>query len=926
MTQRLYLGRAGTGKTRTCLDQLAHAVRDGCTGLLLVPTYSQAEHLRLALLRQARGFDPGCVQTFTSLGERLTGLRVRDLASPAERDRVAAAALRLDFERGAEQPGFRAEFLAAVKEIKEQGLPDIVERARAKFLEGTRERSLFESYARYKDALTKLDHEDQQILARDRLRAGVLPTERALDLVLVDGFHDFTPVQQDMVEQLAGMTKDIVVTLPLDPDRDSELFETAQQTRHRFRNYEVVALRDNVRATKTPALAALEEHLVAAARFETPHADAPRLSGVGIETLACASEEDEADRLARLVRASGRSFADFLIVRRHFDGLQSLYRAAFARYGVPLRFFTPDPLGQSPAARAVALWLRADRAEALELLYLLRSPYFLDRPAAPVVDAWAHAIRRHEQPEDFWTAPESDAPLHEQLARSFGVRDALLQCPDGDESMARAASFFLVLDREARALDGLPLDEARDYLARRLPTLKGAWPDRRFDCVYAVEALHARQWEKPVVLVAGLTADAFPKIIREDVFLRDEQRAQLSEEHGIHLPLRWRREAEERYLFYVTMTRARGRLVLSWAAFNEDGGERACSSYVASALAPFDGVAQREVALSEQFAGPADAVVRADLLPMVADGLAHAHRGGGELAAALYERGAMDQKLLAWPRRLELVRRRPFLLGARDPVAPLSASRLRDYKKCPYLVWMKMLRLRRPRPFELDPIRRGEIVHAALERWAQDGVDPELAFDEVWEQETQGMRLSLQDEATRRIARAEVRDTAQALAGEPLHLAEKPIDTMVGDVRLVGKIDRIDRYPQGDLIRDYKTGRVSDDLTQLDVYLLAEPGARGAVFEWIHHGKTTGFVAGDVPAHYTGKDNVERIDDAELALRRDRVKETIAAVAQRARAGHLALAPADTSGCERGKCDGYDLCRVVRAHWSRKIARGDGAS
>jgi RecG-like helicase len=50
MARRLLLGRAGTGKTHHCLARLALELAAGRKALLLVPTYSQAEHLRYLLL------------------------------------------------------------------------------------------------------------------------------------------------------------------------------------------------------------------------------------------------------------------------------------------------------------------------------------------------------------------------------------------------------------------------------------------------------------------------------------------------------------------------------------------------------------------------------------------------------------------------------------------------------------------------------------------------------------------------------------------------------------------------------------------------------------------------------------------------------------------------------------------------------------
>ncbi|MGH7162702.1 MAG: hypothetical protein ACREID_04400, partial [Planctomycetota bacterium] len=161
MRRQLLLGRAGAGKTHVCLQRLRAALDAREAALLLVPTYSQAEHVRLLLLERAGGVSPRVVETFSSFAEARTGLRLRDLASPGTKDLVAEAALRVHFP-AAEQPGFRAEFIAAVKEIKENGAPreEALAQARSHFPPGSRGRALFEAYASYGEALKSPDHED----------------------------------------------------------------------------------------------------------------------------------------------------------------------------------------------------------------------------------------------------------------------------------------------------------------------------------------------------------------------------------------------------------------------------------------------------------------------------------------------------------------------------------------------------------------------------------------------------------------------------------------------------------------------------------------------------------------------------------------------------------------------------------------------
>lgn len=917
MSRRLLLGRAGTGKTHACLDRLTAHLRDERKALLLVPTDSQAEHLRTLLLDRTGGLSLHAIATFTRLAERLTDRNLRNITAAPVRDRVAGEALRAHFPKAAGQPGFRAEFLAAVKEIKEQGRADALDVARVHFAADTRGRRLFEAFARYRDAMPGFDHEDLLVEARDRLRAQPL----GIELLLVDGFHDFTPVQKQMLDLLADQARETVVTLPLDPRRKGlPLFATAAATAASLTGYEEEHLETNRRA-----LPHLEQRLFA------PPGD--RVPGTGIEVCTWPSEEIEADRLARRIAVADRPFNDFLVVRRSFEGLHGLYAAAFRRHGVPLRFFGSEPLGRTPAARAVTLWLRwlDESIELRDVLPLLRSPYLLDAPPAREVDRLTRYLRAKGRPDtlDEWPAVmahlerPAEGSLPDHLARRFGVREAIERHPDGSLDIARAARFFRVLQQEAEAAADLPLREAAVWVERRVAHVKDRFRDRRHDCVYAVEASEARQWEKPVVIVAGLTADSFPRQHRQDIFLRDDERKALSEQRGLALPLRARREDEERYLFYVALTRASERLVLSRPTHDEEGTARAASPYLDETLDHFEPIDREPVALHEQFApAPGLAVSRHDLVAIVAHGL----RRGDPLAAALYEREAVDRALIARPRRLALARLRPLPPLPEGALDHLSASSINDFRKCPYLLLMKkVLKVRPPREEGFDPILRGNIVHRSLQEIVRGGGEAGAVFDATWEEMTHGLRLGLFEEAERRWMRGAVIRAAEDMRGQPVEAVELDFETMVGDVKLKGTIDRLDRYPAGRLVRDYKTGKpkseaaLRDDV-QLDTYLLVTEDAAGAVFEHVRQGEAVGFVVDELADVVQGR-KVKRVTRDDLVVRRAEMRRIVAEVAAEARAGRLMVRPRDPEQCERARCDGFDLCRVHRARWLAKAAR-----
>lgn len=896
MPRRLLLGRAGTGKTHACLDRVVRALETGREALLLVPTYSQAEHLRFRLLERRPGIAGRLVETFSSLSESLAGTRLVALAPPAERDRAAEAALAPLFGEAAKRPGFRAEFLAVVKEVKENGgsVEEAVAKAKTHFAEGSRERNLFLALERYR--LARPDHEDLLATALARLRA----RPERLDLLLVDGFHDFTGLELSILRALADGAEETVVTLPSDPDSsDTAVFRASALTAAKLPEFLREPLRGNRRAGAGPLLH-LERRL-----FEAPTERLP--GGETVRLLECAGDDDEADRVAREVVLSGRPYRDFLLIRRTFDDARETFRAAFRRHGVPLRFFTPEPLGALPVARAARMLCLALRGRPKE--------EWADLPASPYFAGDAEKL-----------VPPAEG-IGAFFRRNLGLRKVLDLHPGGDFETSRAAAFLRALASECAAVEDLPPADAAARIEARIPLLRASPPDRRHDCVYAVEALDARQWEKPVVFVTGLGGDSFPRQFRQDLFLRDAERQAFSEARGVSLPLRSRREDEERYLFYVALTRARERLHLSYAAFDEEGTPQPMSPYLEEAIAHLEPLSRRAVALSEQFAGPAEAVAREDLLPIVADGLARAASGraiGREpaLAASLADLGAVAREDLAFARRLELMR----LLPIREPPLPepfrLSASAVNDFLRCPFLYFARrLLRVEPERERELDPALRGEILHAALERCFRETGDPGAIFDLVFAERTEGLRLGLAAEAQRRWMRHAAVHAAEEMRGLPVDRVEQPFRVEVGGVAVAGRMDRVDRLPQGEIVRDYKSGSPPDLDVQLGIYLLALERPVGAIYELLRKGKRSGFVLEGVEA----PEGVETVSEAALAEEMEKARKSVARTAAAARTGRLAVKPASPEECTRRRCDGFDLCRVARGRWLVRKGRDEAA-
>ncbi len=661
---RLLTGPAGSGKTRRALARVKEAATTtGARGrgasrpgdaLLVLPTYAQAMHLsRVALsLWDARAVLDGAFQTFTSVGEHyLDGFRVRALPSLVERDATMDEALRRAdapaFRAVRDRPGLRARLLRLVKEVKQSGLDPEAARERLaasadRLAPDARARLLgfvevFTVYDRLLDAAGLEDHEDTLSRLARALDEG--PLEGAPALLVVDGFDDFTPVEDAILDALARIVADrggeVVVTLPWDAGRP-DLFGASAETRRRLltRGFVEEPVAGFARAPGGP-LARLALDLF---RRDPP---APAAHpGEEVRLVLAGDPEDEAEAVARearrLDRVPGllRGWRDLVVVARRLDEAGPRILDALSRLGVPARLVGAGrPLASEALVRALAgpLSLLSGRTGPGELDATGLVPWFRWRahadggPALSArVDRFEIACRRYGWPRDLdqlasaaraaGLDPEPLVTHRRELASAAGwgalgprLAKAVLELaplppaagldragrpidPEADHRRARAAAardrvLGLVAGLAGAALRtgiGTDVDARRavDLLLDAVEQARLALPDRRLDAVNVFDFEEARHWEAPVVIVAGLSEGEVPLVPREDVVLGDDDRESVHGAAGFRLPLARDRETRERRLFYGAVTRARRRLVLVRSTATPDGDPRPPSLFL----------------------------------------------------------------------------------------------------------------------------------------------------------------------------------------------------------------------------------------------------------------------------------------------------------------------------------------------------------
>jgi ATP-dependent helicase/nuclease subunit B len=387
------------------------------------------------------------------------------------------------------------------------------------------------------------------------------------------------------------------------------------------------------------------------------------------------------------------------------------------------------------------------------------------------------------------------------------------------------------------------------------------------DAVLVASAVEVRGLSFDSVALLGLAEGDFPRAEREDILLRESDRAWLADRGFAIEP---RLQGDEATFFYQAVTRARRHLLLCRPYLADDGQPWEPSPYWLAALRLFD-----EESVSLDHIRPTDPVIdvasEQELVGAALSGgtegvqvlsgpVSEAVRTGRAALAVLEARSCVEPS--PWRGDLSTLAAR---LGERfGPTQAWSSSRLETYAKCPFYFWasyVMALEPREPPQAGFDVLILGSIYHLILERLydqvpdgdpdrlraelprvarqAYDAAPEEYGFrpTPLWERQREEMTevLGRTLEGLIDIAGG-YKPTAPELA---FGLRGRPPLVVRGEhpFQLRGYIDRVDRAADGQLrIIDYKAGSTpiaARDLTegyrlQLPLYALAAQEALGA--------------------------------------------------------------------------------------------------
>ncbi|MBI2034962.1 MAG: ATP-dependent helicase [Candidatus Levybacteria bacterium] len=490
----------------------------------------------------------------------------------------------------------------------------------------------FKTYEELKTQEGVMDFSDliSNTLKLFRARKNVLAEyQKKFKYIMVDEFQDTNYAQNELAILLAGENKNITVVA----DDDQSIYRwrgaamsNVLQFKANFPNAKVVSLTKNYRSTQIILDNAYQliqynnpDRLEVQEKISKKLTAAHGISGEPVEFLYAQKSEDEAElvssNIKQEVKKNQRNFSDFAILVRANDHALPFQRS-LERAKIPYQFLGPGHLFKQEEIKDLIAYLRvlANFEDSSSLYRTLTLPIF--NLEARDIAALLNAAKKNnhtlfetlEKTETLSLSEEAKeklqlivAMIKRHLARVpkdtagqilyyFFEDSGLLgyyldpKSAKTERQAQNVAKFFEKLQTYAAEHDDASVFAVVDWIELAVElgesplVAQTDWTENNAVNILTVHS--SKGLEFPVVFVVNLVTQRFPSRDRkEQIPVPDDLiREKLPEGSDENIQ-------EERRLFYVAMTRAKDKLVLSAAKFYGEGRrERKLSPFVYEAL------------------------------------------------------------------------------------------------------------------------------------------------------------------------------------------------------------------------------------------------------------------------------------------------------------------------------------------------------
>lgn len=431
--------------------------------------------------------------------------------------------------------------------------------------------------------------------------------QKQFKYILIDEFQDTNIAQNQLAILLSGTKKNITVV----GDDDQAIYRwrgaaisNIIQFRKHFKKAKVVVLTKNYRSTREILNRSYDliqhnnpDRLEVAEKINKRLECTRRVNGEKIEVLYTERVEDEAEAVVKEIKTTiehGRSYKDIAILVRANNHAEPFVRA-LSRAGIPYQFLGPGQLFKQPEVKDIIAYLKVlyDIHDSVAMYRVLTMDTLKVSPrdVAEIVSyAKQHAVSifsaSEELQENITTVKPVVAMIHKHLGlikketagqiAYYFLRDCgllkeftTIETTKDQHKAENIAAFFDKLKtyevdhedasvfRVVEWLD-LSMDLGESPLATNLD-----WSET--DAVNILTIHSAKGLEFPIVFLVNLVSARFPTNQRhEQIPIPDALVKEILPVGDYHLE-------EERRLFYVGMTRAKDVLYMAGAKFYGDG-------------------------------------------------------------------------------------------------------------------------------------------------------------------------------------------------------------------------------------------------------------------------------------------------------------------------------------------------------------------
>jgi len=1034
----LVSGKAGSGKTHLVLQKYSRFIEEHKEDnvIFILPTHSQVEHLRNHILRTSefKGYlDTGLV-TFSILANKILdsvdSTPPQKLINEGEKDLILSDILK-DANKGyfsgvSGYAGFKSAFLNFVREIKENSLGPLpfkdvlkgIQTGNAHTPINLKCNELVTLYERYQHALNKKGLMDREDFLAQALSQMNKDTFSEVELLLIDGFHDYTQLELKFIKELTSLIPNVYVTLPYQiSDPVPPAFQVSHKTYSRLAGLNLQELRlDENRRTSCSILKHIESGIFT--QPEDPVVPEPDISCTSLRITAAANMQDEVEQIARMIRKltyrDGYTFSQIAVIFRNIEKYRDIVEDTFTRFSIPVRIYGKKPLKDNPLIKVIinttqcftdkwqdeAVWkvLKSNTGIDGNLINKLEQEY-LKRGSINDYNKWLKLTSSPELKDVNYFLKELKKIFTNLGGRhtfsyyckwyvdivtifynpAFTEENPNREISGLMKSDAGALKEFMAilnnttlgkLSEISKDTGNLTFGKFNHILGTQVALSSYRETDKRQEVVNVINVLEARQWEMPVIFVGGLLEKEFPRQVREDLFLKDFHRKKLNATGNIVLREASEQMDEERYLFYISVTRAKERLYLSYPSANSNGNLTLPSFFLSDTQKLFpeeilQGITiQRN--LSKIIPEPEDIITSTDSKNFVYYHLNNPYvseREEKDIALWLYNnntenKASLREELCTLTTLIESYNNlklkffdKKIVKKISETSTRFSPTKLKDYAQCPYKYFGRStLKLRQAIPKSMDLLMQGTIIHKVLEEYFKDtGETKDITgiFEDVFNQETRGMvtgfeELKARNEMLNTLLTFESMEKESNLPTFKPSMFEakfgdEELETLkIGDgdkggIEISGKIDRVDvsevNGEKVGIIIDYKYGQTEFRLTELEegldlqlpIYILALRDVFrvipvAAEFYALKTSRKTGIYNQELIEEL--KLNIKparkslSVDNKEFNKRLKDAENHILKFSQEIRNGRIELAPANIDFCGEGNCDFANVCRI----------------